>query len=67
VANRDLWEDLDELAVYHDITWTHLPGHPGDPDQDRCDKLAAAAARRARRQATTDKCTDGQIVRAGYQ
>ncbi len=61
VANRDLWEDLDELAVYHDITWTHLPGHSGDPDQDRCDKLAAGAARRARRQAATDSAPTAKL------
>jgi ribonuclease HI len=57
VANRDLWEDLDELAGYHDITWFHLPGHSGDPDQERCDELAVGAARRARQQATTESAS----------
>lgn len=53
VANRDLWEALDKLTAYHDITWVHLRGHSGDPDQERCDRLAVAAARRARREPPT--------------
>jgi ribonuclease HI len=51
VANRDLWELLDELANYHDITWLHVRGHSGDHNQDRCDKLAADAARRMKHEA----------------
>jgi ribonuclease HI len=51
VANRDLWELLDELASYHEITWVHIRGHSGDQNQDRCDKLAADAARRMKHEA----------------
>jgi ribonuclease HI len=50
VANRDLWELLDELASYHEVTWRHVPGHSGDEDQERCDKLAADAAKRMKRE-----------------
>ena len=26
IANRDLWEELDELARYHEVTWVHVRG-----------------------------------------
>ena len=45
VANRDLWEALAELASYHRVTWLHVGGHSGHTDQERCDRLAARAAR----------------------
>ena len=48
VANRDLWEQLDELAGYHRVTWLHVGGHSGHIDQERCDALAAETARRAK-------------------
>lgn len=64
VANQDLWEDLDELAGYHDIKWIHLPGHSGDPDQERCDKLAVAAAKRAKREATTERASTAKMESA---
>jgi hypothetical protein len=43
VANRDLWEELDELCQYHVVTWTHVAGHCGHRDQERADKLATEA------------------------
>lgn len=52
VANRDLWEQLDELVSYHEVTWLHVRGHSGHGDQERCDKLAVEAAKRIKRQAT---------------
>ena len=48
VANRDLWEELEELVLYHDVNWRHVRGHSGVPDQDRCDGLATAAARKVK-------------------
>ena len=48
VANRDLWEELAELADYHRVTWVHVDGHAGHGDQERCDRLAAQAAREVR-------------------
>jgi len=48
VANQDLWEELDELARYHRVTWVHVRGHSGHTNQQRCDGLAAEAARKAR-------------------
>jgi ribonuclease HI len=49
VANQDLWEQLEELAGYHAVTWVHVRGHSGQPDHERCDALAISAARAARR------------------
>lgn len=50
--NRELWETLDSLVVLHkvvDFKW--VKGHSGDPDNERCDQLAA----QGRRQAVTSK------------
>jgi ribonuclease HI len=49
IANQDLWEELAELADYHRVTWVHVGGHSGHRDQERCDRLAAQAAREVRR------------------
>ena len=51
VVNRDLWEELEELASYHEVTWIHVRGHSGQPNQERCDSLAVTAARSAKRDA----------------
>ena len=48
VANQDLWEELAELASYHRVTWIHVGGHSGHSNQERCDRLAARAAREVR-------------------
>ena len=54
VANQDLWEQLAELARYHRVTWIHVGGHSGHTDQERCDRLAAQAAREARQCSTVE-------------
>ena len=51
VVNRDLWEELDELTCYHEVTWTHVRAHSGQLHHQRCDSLASTAARRAKRDA----------------
>jgi ribonuclease HI len=51
VVNQDLWEELEELSSYHEVTWIHVPGHSGQPNHERCDALATAAARTAKRKA----------------
>lgn len=58
VANQDLWEALDELAGYHRVTWVHVRGHSGHGNQERCDRLAAEAARKAR-QPSGEMAKDG--------
>ncbi|MBK5293072.1 MAG: ribonuclease HI, partial [Acidobacteriia bacterium] len=45
VANRDLWEDLDEQTARHDVRWLWTKGHADHPDNNRCDALANRAAR----------------------
>jgi ribonuclease HI len=46
IKNRDLWEELDNLVKGHDVTWEWVRGHCTDSENNRCDMLANAAARR---------------------
>jgi ribonuclease HI len=48
VLNRDLWEQLDVLTQSHEVAWRWVPGHQGNPDQERCDLLAKLLARKSR-------------------
>lgn len=48
VMNQDLWEQLDELANFHQVQWSWTKGHADHPDNNRCDELATEAARSAR-------------------
>ena len=47
VKNVDLWQRLLELAGKHQVSWQWIEGHAGHPENERCDKLAVAAAARA--------------------
>ena len=40
VKNRDLWQELDELAAMHQITWHWVRGHSGIPGNELADQLA---------------------------
>lgn len=40
VKNRDLWEQLDDLAAQHRLTWHWVKGHAGNPGNIRADALA---------------------------
>jgi ribonuclease HI len=40
VKNRDLWEQLEELAGKHEVDWRWVRGHAGDPGNERADQLA---------------------------
>jgi ribonuclease HI len=44
VKNVELWQELDELLTRHVVRWTHVRGHQGHPENERCDELAVAAA-----------------------
>ena len=44
VKNIDLWKRLLKAAGPHSITWLWVRGHAGHPENERCDKLATAAA-----------------------
>jgi ribonuclease HI len=43
VKNEDLWRKLDELTQTHRVRFTHVAGHSGHPENERCDQLAVAA------------------------
>lgn len=45
VLNRDLWEEIDRASFMRKITWEHVPGHSGHPENERCDQIANAFAR----------------------
>ncbi len=43
--NPDLWDKLLRLCDYHNVEFKWTKGHAGDPENERCDELANAAAR----------------------
>ncbi len=43
VKNVDLWQELHALAGRHDMTYQHVRGHSGHPENEECDRLAVAA------------------------
>ncbi len=43
VKNEDLWRRLDELVAEHELKFTHVAGHSGHAENERCDELAVAA------------------------
>jgi ribonuclease HI len=51
VKNRDLWERLHAAAATHAVEWRWVKGHSGDPDNERVDALARAAAVKIKEQA----------------
>ena len=42
--NPDLWARLLTLCAEHDVTFRWVKGHANDPENERCDELAKAAA-----------------------
>lgn len=44
VKNAELWQQLDRLLSQHQVRFTHVRGHAGHPENERCDELAVAAA-----------------------
>jgi ribonuclease HI len=48
VKNEDLWRRLDELLSKHTVQFTHVRGHSGHPENERCDTLAVAAYQKYR-------------------
>ncbi|MGA2066346.1 MAG: ribonuclease HI [Thermoguttaceae bacterium] len=43
IKNEDLWRRLDALLVRHQVRFTHVRGHSGHPENERCDAMAVAA------------------------
>ena len=44
VKNVEYWQLLDELLNIHQVRFTHVRGHAGHPENERCDELAVEAA-----------------------
>ncbi|HEY9290099.1 MAG TPA: ribonuclease HI [Microlunatus sp.] len=40
VKNAELWRELDDEIVRHEVSWTWVKGHSGDPGNERADELA---------------------------
>jgi len=53
VLNKDLWQELLELAQVHDISWIWIRSHADNVENNRCDELANLA--RERLQASAGK------------
>ena len=47
VKNRRLWEELSNLCQGRSVSWSWTRGHRGHPENERCDRLAMAAAEEA--------------------
>ena len=48
VVNRDLWEELDEQVMQHEMKWSWTKGHASHEDNNRADELASLAAKEQR-------------------
>ena len=44
VLNQDLWLELDDLMVSHEVKFNWVRGHDGDHFNERCDQLARGQA-----------------------
>lgn len=63
VANRDLWERLDQIvkARSSKIEWCHVRGHSGIPGNERCDEIAVSFAKRTALVLFDGKASDYQV------
>jgi ribonuclease HI len=43
IKNEELWRQMDELLTKHQVRFTHVRGHQGHAENERCDVLAVAA------------------------
>ena len=48
VKNVDLWQTLHALTQQHDMSYEHVRGHAGHPENEACDRLAVAAIEASR-------------------
>jgi ribonuclease HI len=42
VKNVELWQELYRLTQQHDMTYEHVRGHAGHPENEECDRMAVA-------------------------
>lgn len=50
--NVDLWDQIDDEASKHIVTWTWVRGHAGTPDNERAHTLAEQGIREWQRKAS---------------
>ena len=43
VKNADLWQELHTLTQRFDMSYEHVRGHAGHPENEECDEMAVAA------------------------
>ena len=48
VKNVELWQALDALVSQHAVTFHHVKGHSGHPENERCDVMAVEASQKFR-------------------
>lgn len=48
VKNAELWKELYALAQQHDMSYEHVRGHSGHPENEECDRLAVEQIARFR-------------------
>ena len=48
VKNADLWRTLHELCQANDVSFEHVRGHAGHPENEACDRMAVAAIKKIR-------------------
>lgn len=48
VKNAELWQELDGLVKLHRMSYHHVRGHQGHPENERCDEMAVAASQEYR-------------------
>lgn len=53
VKNVELWQDLDLLLSRHRVSFEHVRGHAGHPENERCDELAVAAYQKFKQRPST--------------
>ncbi len=46
VKNEELWRQLDQLMQTHKIIFSHVKGHAGHLENERCDQLAVEACQK---------------------
>ena len=40
IPNYEMWEEMYQVRQFHNFTLVKVDGHSGDPDNERCDKVA---------------------------
>lgn len=48
IKNVELWQTLDAMVTQHSISYHHVKGHSGHPENERCDVMAVEASQKFR-------------------